>query len=91
MEKQKIQLEPGKHYKGYFWLNDYGEIQVKPEQKGTKPMNMKIVLEHEYFTLYESKKLFKVILKIDKSGIGLSSLTNRFMFIITQIYQYIKK
>ena len=45
MEKKKLSLEPGRHYKGTFWLNEYGEIQVRPEQKGSKPMNMKTVLE----------------------------------------------
>lgn len=91
MEKQKLQLEPGKRYKGYFWINDYGEIQVKPTAAGTKPMNMKIVLETNLFTLYESKNLFKVSLKIEKKTITIPSLTNIFMFVISQITQYIKK
>ena len=30
---EKIDLVPGKKYKGTFWLNEYGQIQVQAEQK----------------------------------------------------------
>ena len=91
MERKKLSLEPGVHYKGTFWLNEYGEIQVKPEQKGTKPMNMKIILENELFSFYESKNLYKVVIKLRKQNLNANSATNRFMFVLTQIYSYIRK
>ena len=91
MEKKKLSLEPGRHYKGTFWLNEYGEIQVRPEQKGSKPMNMKTVLENDLFCFYESKNLYKVVIKFDKVGLNPNSATNRFMFVLTQIYSYIRK
>lgn len=87
----KITLEPGRHYRGSFWLNEYGEIQVRPEQKGSKPGNMKLVLENDLFTLCESSKLFKVTLKIEKATASVTNLTNRFLFILSQIQQYLKK
>ena len=35
--RPKMQLEPGVHYTGSFWLNEYGEIQVKPANLGSRP------------------------------------------------------
>ena len=88
---QELQLEPGRRYRGSFWVNDYGELHVRPEQKGSKPGNMKIVLETEMFSLCESKNLFKVTVKFNKPNLTVVNMTNVFMFIITQISQYIKK
>lgn len=88
---QELQLEPGRRYRGSFWVNDYGELHVRPEQKGSKPGNMKIVLETEMFSLCESKNFFKVTVKFDKPKLTVLNMTNVFMFIITQISQYIKK
>lgn len=86
----KLELKPGRRYRGSFWLNEYGEIQVRPEQKGTKPQNLKIVLEHETFTLYESKDIFKVAVKFDKQKFDLSQAMQRMLFILQQIKQYLK-
>lgn len=63
----KITLVPGQKYKGTFWVNEYGEIQVRPEQKGTRPGNLKLVSENETTKLYESTKCFKLTITFDKS------------------------
>lgn len=63
----KITLEPGRKYKGTFWVNEYGEIQVRPEQKGTRPGNLKLVTENEYIKIYESSKMFKMTIVFDKT------------------------
>lgn len=63
---EKITLEPGRKYKGTFWVNEYGEIQVRPEQKGTRPGNLKLVHENDTTKLYESNKLFKLTMTFQK-------------------------
>lgn len=62
----KVTLEPGRKYKGTFWVNEYGEIQVRPEQKGSRPGNLKLVTENEHVKIYESNKLFKMTIMFDK-------------------------
>lgn len=87
---EKLTLEQGRKYRGWAWLNEYGQIQFTPQQKGTKPGNFKLVLEHEDFSLYESKKLFKVTMKFPKHGFALRQATNKFIFILDQIVSYLK-
>lgn len=86
----RLKLEPGKKYRGTAWVNEYGEIQFRPEQKGTKPSNMRIVLEHESFSLYESKEIFKVAVKFSKKNFSAIKAANKMSFIISQIITYLK-
>lgn len=87
---KEIQLEPGKKYRGTAWLNKYGEVHFRPEQKGTKPQNMHVVLEHENFSLYESKEIFKVTIKFAKTNFNVMDATKRFSFILGQLIAYMK-
>ena len=50
-----MQLEPGKKYKAYAVLNEYGEIQFTPSQIGSKPDQKKIVKEGDDYTIYSTK------------------------------------
>ncbi|MBQ1626690.1 MAG: hypothetical protein II100_04185 [Prevotella sp.] len=63
---KKIKLEPGKKYKGYAILNEFGEINFTPSQIGSKPDQKKIVLEEPDHTIYTTKNWVIVSLKIDK-------------------------
>lgn len=63
----KITLEPGRRYKGTFWVNEYGEFQCRPEQKGTKPGNFKIVADQNDTIIYESTNYFKLVVKVPKN------------------------
>lgn len=84
-------LEKGRKYRGTFWLNEFGEIHVRPEQKGTKPGNMKLVVENECFSLYQSKQQWKLTVKFSKADFTLHNATQRLLFIVSQIKQYTKK
>lgn len=86
----KLQLEPGRKYRGSAWLNEYGEIQFRPEQKGSKPGNLKLVVENEMFSLYESKKKMKVMMNFEKSNFDIATASHRFLFVASTIKQYIK-
>ena len=84
-------LEAGRKYRGTFWLNEFGEIHVRPEQKGTKPGNMRLVAENECFSLYQSKQQWKLTVKFNKTDFTLHNATQRLLFIVSQIKQYTKK
>lgn len=63
---QKMALEPGKHYNGSFWINEYGEFQCKPAQEGSNPSGSKLVTEGSFFKLYSTKNLVRVIISVPK-------------------------
>lgn len=85
---QQLKLQPGRKYRGSAWVNEYGELHFRPEQKGSKPGNMKIVLEHETFTLYESEQFFKLTMKMSKKNFNMHAASARFLFILSQIKSY---
>ena len=89
MTMQQLKLEPGRKYRGSAWVNSYGELHFRPEQKGSKPSNLSIVMEHESFTFYESKDYFKLTMKFRKGSSSTHSLTARFLFILSQIKSYL--
>ena len=87
---EKLTLEQGRKYRGWAWLNEYGQIHFTPQQKGTRPGNLKLVMEHDDFSLYESKTLFKVTMKFSKQGFVLGQATQKMIFILNQIVAYLK-
>jgi len=65
-EQEPFQWEVGKHYQGSFWINEFGEIQVRASQKGTKPGNMKIVTSGANHVIYASKKLVRLVITLPR-------------------------
>ena len=74
-----MNLEPGVKYRGTGWINEYGEFQFTPEQKGSKPSNLKIVHQDGDFVIYESAHLWQVKVNFKKSNID----TTKFMAIFS--------
>ena len=85
---KKIKLEPGRKYRGTAWVNEYGEIQFRPEQKGSKPSNLRLVVEHESFSIYESENIWKVAVKFAKP-LNVTEAANRLSFVLSQLYAHI--
>lgn len=75
---QKQALEPGKTYRGTFWLNEFGEFHCKPEQKGTNPSEVQKVTEGENYKLYTTKNLIRLQISIPRGSKEtiISKLTN---------------
>ena len=63
---EPIEWEVGRHYQGSFWLNDFGEIQVRAAQKGTKPGNMRKQVEGERHVIYASNNLVRVVITLER-------------------------
>lgn len=88
---KKIKLEPGKRYKGYAVLNEYGEINFTPEQTGSRPDLKKIVIATEDYTIYETKKFLIASLRVDRSLSFQSRVQNLlgiFNLVLSQFYKY---
>ena len=83
-------MVPGKVYRGHAFLNEYGQVIFTPEQKGSKPTNMKLVMEHDVFSLYESPRLWKVAVKFEKVNFSLAAATNRLLLVVSLIKNYIR-
>lgn len=77
MEKTKIVMEPGVRYRGSAWINEFGEIHFCPEQKGTRPTNMKIVYTEGDTTIYESRKFYRVSVQVPKQSGMMQVLLNK--------------
>ena len=75
----KMSLKPGVKYRGTGWVNEYGEFQFTPEQKGSRPSNLKIVHQGDDFAIYESAHLWQVKVNFRKTNFD----TTRFMAVFS--------
>jgi len=87
----KMNLEPGVKYRGTGWINEYGEFQFTPEQKGTKPSNLKIVVQESNYTIYESAHLWQVKLNFPKSNDDTSRFMSIFTVACSKLVKYFEK
>lgn len=57
-KKQKLEMEAGVKYRGYGFINEFGEFEFTPEATGSRQGNVKILKTGENFTVsYSSKSL----------------------------------
>lgn len=67
-ERKKLNLEPGRKYKGVGYVNEYGEMNFTPYQVGTKKNGLKVVKEGDNFSLYESINTIQVRVCIERTN-----------------------
>lgn len=67
MSKQKFDFEVGKKYRGYGYLNEYGEFNFDPEKTGSRSGVIKNIATREGVSLSHSKNFLFVYLKIHKT------------------------
>lgn len=72
MKKQL--MIPGKRYKGYAYINEFGQIHFDPSQVGSKPDAKKLVEETEDYTVYETKNYVLYHLRVIKDRTMLERL-----------------
>lgn len=91
--RQKLELVPGVHYQGSFWINEYGEIQVRPAQQGTRPGGgaYSLVHEEEDYSIYESKNYWKVSVKLFKTNLRVTQVLNAFSAASWKLANYVSK
>ena len=87
----KMNLEPGVKYRGTGWLNEYGEFQFQPEQKGSKPSNLKIVHQDGDFVIYESAHLWQVKVNFKKTNVDFENFIQVFTAACAKLVSYLRK
>ena len=86
-----MSLEPGVRYRGTGWINEYGEFQFQPEQKGSKPSNLKIVHQEGDYVIYESAHLWQVKVNFKKSNVDSENFLQVFTSACSKLVGYLKK
>lgn len=65
-QMQKMELEPGVHYRGSYWINEYGESFFRPEQKGSNPCGLQKLTEGDNWVIYTSKNVVRVVVSLPR-------------------------
>lgn len=73
MKKQKLELKAGIKYRGYGFINDFGEFEFTPEQTGSRMGKRRLIKEGENFTISETSavRIFHLTLPKSLSGLDL--------------------
>ncbi|MDO4411447.1 MAG: hypothetical protein Q4C05_09245 [Akkermansia sp.] len=67
-EDEKFKLEVGITYKGSFKLKQDGQITVRPYKQGTKPGQLKKVVDGDQHAIFESRNLLRIVFTIPKTN-----------------------
>lgn len=65
---KKLELKPGVKYRGYFFVNEFGEVQVVPEDTGSRAGQKKLLSQGDGFTVSYTKRSVIVHLNIKRRG-----------------------
>lgn len=74
-------MTPGKRYKGYGSINEFGEFDFTPSQVGSKPDQKKIIKETDEYTLYETKNFVLTSIRVPKT----LNVFKRIMFLLSVV------
>lgn len=61
-----MNLVVGKKYRGWGYLNAYGEMMFTPEQKGIRAGKTKVIKETEKYKLSTTQNLVQIYVKLPK-------------------------
>ncbi len=64
--REQMALEPGKKYRGSFWINEFGQFHCTPEQKGTNPTGMRLVTEGRFHKMFTTKNTVRIVITLEK-------------------------
>ena len=90
-KKEKVEMVPGKRYRGYGFLNEFREFCFEPEAVGSQADRIKQVVQKEGVTLSYSKQhiLLRVKLKRGLTAMALAQeLMTKFQLIIKWLKEY---
>lgn len=83
--KKKMDLVIGQKYRGYGWINEYGEMMFTPEEKGKHAGRIKSIKEGDNYTLSSSKN--KVIVHITLPHLTGLKLIQELMKCVNELIQ----
>lgn len=84
MKKQRLNLEAGVKYRGYGYLNEFGEFEFTPEQTGSRQGRRKLIKEGDGYTIAETSNSRIVHITLSKEPKGFE-LIKSFMVIVNTI------
>lgn len=90
-KKQKLEMEAGVRYRGYGFINEYGEFEFTPEATGSRQGSVKILKSGENFTISYTSKSVIIHGRIERSLDPLSrikKLTAMFNLVFQCIRDY---
>lgn len=85
---KKLQLEPGKKYRGYAFLNEFGQFDFTPENTGAKAGAYKVIRSTENYSIANTKK--KIILHISVDKADRIDLIKNILQVVNQIIGELK-
>lgn len=83
--EEEMKLEVGITYTGSFRLAPSGMIVVKPYKQGTKPNNLKKLVDGDRHAIYSSKNVLRIVLNIHRGD--KEYCKNAFQEIVIQCYK----
>lgn len=81
--RQKLDLQAGVKYKGYGFINEYGEFEFTPEQTGSRKGQKKFIKTGDGFSLCETRDLLIAHIAVRKVSPKLK-LIKDYMSVINQ-------
>lgn len=73
MKKQRLDLQVGVKYRGYGFINAFGEFEFTPEQTGSRQGRRRVVKEGECYSISETSatRIFHITLPKELTGFEL--------------------
>ena len=73
MKKQRLDLQVGVKYRGYGYINTFGEFEFTPEQTGSRQGRRRVVKEGDCYTISETAatRIFHITLPRELKGFEL--------------------
>lgn len=81
--KKKVDFVVGKKYRGYGYVNEFGEFEFTPEDTGSRLGAIKRVFSGEGWVMSESKNHYLFNIKIKKSASRLEIIGSFFKVVDT--------
>lgn len=89
MIKKRIELQAGIRYRGYGYINNFGEFEFTPEQTGSRQGKRRLVKEGDYYTISETTgmRIFHITLPKELSG---TKLVMEFLKVVNDIISVLR-
>lgn len=89
MMKKRIEFQAGIRYRGYGYINSYGEFEFTPEQTGSRQGKRRLVKEGDHYTISETTgmRIFHITLPKEFSGV---ELVIQFLKVVNEIVNILR-
>lgn len=89
-KKQKLEMEAGVKYRGYGFINEFGEFEFTPEATGSRQGSVKILKTGENFTVSYSSRSIIFHGRLER-GLNMIERIRKLTSMFNVIFQVIKE